>query len=401
MAAPPAVEAARLVLQLRSAEDQAAVHARLAELGPVHMMPWKAVVVTSYAACRKVMTDPAYATVDATWRDRITPGWRANQSLVTLHSALPTTNPPSHACLRRTLTAGLSPTAAAALRPQLTAAAERCLDDLAAALAADGTTDLVPVLAERLPMEILCTWLGLPTGDAGLLAGLTRRWSVAYELGPSPEQLADADRAHQALHEYLRPHLMDRHHAPTDDTLSRWLLPAPRGGGLDTTRVLTNTTVLLLGAKDLSALITAAVHTLLTDPSLAGGLREGTVCAAALGAEIARLRPPVGVVTRVATRDTLLAGVPVEAGSLVHALIGPANRDPARANTMLTFGAGMHYCPGAPLTRLHLQTLLPLIARCFPALRLAEPLPRSTGVAFPHLPRLLVTEAPRGRKPRA
>ena len=393
MDVPDAVEAARLVLRLRTAEDQAVVYGRLAALGPVHVMPWKAVVVTSHQACRQVLADAAWATLDGGRRDRITPGWRANPSLVGFHSSLITTNPPAHAGLRRTLTAGLSPRAVAGLGAGVAAAVGRCLDEVGAALAADGTADLVPVLSERLPTEILCTWLGLPTGDAPALARLTRRWSLAFELGPSPAQLADADRAHAALQDYLRPHLLRRRSAPGDDTLSRWQLPAPHGGGLDITQALDNTALMFLGAKDLTALTTSAAHTLLSDPSLVARLRQDSTSAVAAAENIARLHPPIAVVTRVASRDMLLGGVTVEAGRIVHALLQPANRDSAHVGAGLAFGAGIHYCPGASLTRLQLRTLLPAVASRFPALRIAAAAP-TRGVAFPHRPSLLVTDRP-------
>ncbi|MEU9194568.1 cytochrome P450 [Streptomyces hundungensis] len=360
-------------------------------------MPWKAVVVTSYAACRHVLADPVYEAVDAAWRDRIAPGWRANSSVVPMHCALPTTNPPAHAALRKIVTAGLSRQDTAARKDQLAATAGRCLDEVEALLAAYGSVDLVPALSERFATESVLTWLGLPVVDADRLAGLTRRWSVAYELAPSAAQLADADVAHEALRTYLLPHLEHRLRAPGDGAISRWLRPAPDGGGLDLAQALTETTVLMLGAKDISALITEALLALLEDPSVGETLRQGPRDASAVAEDITRRRPPVSVVTRVTARDTALEGVPIEAGRIVHALIRAAHQDPAATTSSLTFGAGVHYCPGAPLARLHLETLLPLFACRLPGLRLIAPPTQPEGVAFPHVPRLLVIGRPAGR----
>ncbi|MEV6048350.1 cytochrome P450 [Streptomyces xanthochromogenes] len=394
MGSADAVEAARLVLALRTCEDQVAVYARLAQLGPVHVMPWKAVVVSDYALCRRVLLDRRCEVLDASWRDRLTPGWRANPSLVAFHSSLLTTNPPRHAPLRGSLTAGLSPGQVTAMRPAVAAAVEGCLDDLAGVVAREGEADLVAVLSERLPGEMLCAWMGLPAHDAPHLIRLARRWSVACELGPTPAQLADADRAYAGLRDYLLPHLLHRSRMPGEDALSQWLVPAPDGGGLDPAAAVTHAALMFLGAKDLTALITSAAHTLLTDASLARRLREDPAAAVTTAEELARRRPPIAVLTRVATAGMRLGDVSVEAGRIVHTLLQPANCGGPPAGNALAFGAGAHYCPGASLTRLCLRTLLPHLARRVPDLSLAAAPPTVEGVVFPRLRSLLVGAAP-------
>ncbi|MEV7441304.1 hypothetical protein AB0O22_09145 [Streptomyces sp. NPDC091204] len=393
MLGPRAIEAARLMLRLRTAEDQAVVYARLSELGPVHVMPWKTVVVTNYELCRHVLVDPSYAALDAAWRDQLTPGWRTNRCLVTFHTALVTMNPPAHAPLRRTLTAELSPRVVAALGPRVAAAVDRCLEGVAETMAGGGIVDLVPALAAKLPIEILCIWLGLPTQDASQLAQLTRRWSAAHDISPTPGQLADADLAHDTLCAYLLPHLEQRRRAPGDDTLSRWLLPAPHGGGLDIGQVLASTALAFLGAKDLTTLITSAVHVLIAAPSLASRLRQDAACAEAVAEDVIRLHPAIAIMSRVATREMVLGGVSVAAGSLVQLLVHPANREAAETSSTLSFGAGIHYCPAASLNRLTLRILLAQLAARFPTLVCSDGPVKTEGVVFPHLPQLRATYA--------
>ena len=88
-----------------------------------------------------------------------------------------------------------------------------------------------------------------------------------------------------------------------------------------------------------------------------------------------------------------IAGVRLREGDKIAALLGSANRDPAAfadadafdiardPNPHIAFGAGIHFCLGAPLARLEMQQSLPMLAERFPTLRPAGPaVPRGTFV---------------------
>jgi cytochrome P450 len=79
-----------------------------------------------------------------------------------------------------------------------------------------------------------------------------------------------------------------------------------------------------------------------------------------------------------------LAGHAIPAGQTVLAWIGSANRDEARfadpeqldvrrePNPHLAFGSGIHYCLGAPLTRLEARVALGIIFRRLAGLERAD-----------------------------
>jgi cytochrome P450 len=100
--------------------------------------------------------------------------------------------------------------------------------------------------------------------------------------------------------------------------------------------------------------------------------------------ELMRIDPPLHMFTRYALTDCEpVPGVEVKKGDTIGLMLAAAGRDPDRfpqpdrfvANrddgTHLAFGAGIHFCIGAPLARLELQLALPVLFRRLPNLRLA------------------------------
>ena len=94
---------------------------------------------------------------------------------------------------------------------------------------------------------------------------------------------------------------------------------------------------------------------------------------------------------RTATQDLEIGGVAIKAGQKIVSLLGSANRDEEvfpDADTMnlsrernphIGFGAGIHFCIGAPLARLEMSVSLPELFKRFPALELAgTPVRRNT-----------------------
>jgi cytochrome P450 len=81
----------------------------------------------------------------------------------------------------------------------------------------------------------------------------------------------------------------------------------------------------------------------------------------------------------------VIEGTRIEPYSQVLAILGAANRDPARyqrpaesemarvAPAPLSFGAGGHYCLGAALARMEAQIAVPLLVGMLPRLALAGP----------------------------
>jgi cytochrome P450 len=121
-------------------------------------------------------------------------------------------------------------------------------------------------------------------------------------------------------------------------------------------------------------------------PQLLALLRERPALLKAAVEELLRLCPAINhSMSRVAVERTELAGVTVPLGTTVTASLPAANRDtcafanpdeldlqrPGRRH--LSFGRGVHFCLGAHLARVELQTALHTLLTQMPRLRLATP----------------------------
>jgi cytochrome P450 len=125
------------------------------------------------------------------------------------------------------------------------------------------------------------------------------------------------------------------------------------------------------------------VLSLLEHPAQLDRLRAAPALLPSAIEEVLRYRSPVQAAFRATTETVELHGRRIPRGQLVCAMIGAANRDPARfadphrfdiardPNPHIAFGHGIHFCIGAPLARLEARVALPMLLERLPELRLA------------------------------
>jgi len=155
----------------------------------------------------------------------------------------------------------------------------------------------------------------------------------------------------------------------TDQVLSEGLLLVD--GGAETTRtVITGALLALIEHPD-------QLRRLLDEPSMLPVAVE----------EFIRWVTPILNMRRTATRDTEVAGTPVEAGDELLLMYPSANRDeavfdaPARfdvgrePNPHVAFGFGTHFCLGAALARLEIRVMFEELLPRLKDLRLAPDSP--------------------------
>lgn len=284
--------------------------------------------------------------------------------------------PPRHTRLRGLVLRAFTSRRIAALEPEIATLSHQLIDALPA-----GGSDLLRTFGQKLPVIIIARLLGVPEGMADELL----RWSNAmvgmYMAGRTREAEDRANNAALEFSAFLRGYVEARRNDPRDDLITHLIAAEAEGERLTTDELIT-TCILLLNAGH-----EATVHTIGNGVKTLLGTRaprkvlgpeaiEGTV------EEILRYDPPLHMFTRWAYEDIEVMGHRFRRGDQVGLLLAAANRDPSgwedpdrfdptrpiRANA--SFGAGLHFCVGAPLARLELQIALPILFERLPKLKL-------------------------------
>jgi hypothetical protein len=292
--------------------------------------------------------------------------------------------PPQHTRLRRLVAGAFARGHVERLRPRVRELADT-LADRVADLGADGSpVDLIAEYAEPLPVQVIAELLGVPERDWHLL----RPWSNAivkmYEYEVSETQRLAAERASAEFVDYLRELVAARRRDPGDDLISSLIAETDRDGArLSEDELITTCTLLLNAGHEATVNVVGnGMSALLTHPDQLAATRSDDALVASAVEELIRYDSPLQLFERTAITDTTVGDVVVQQGQKIAALLGAANRDPAvfalpdtfdvtRAeNPHIGFGAGIHFCVGAPLARVELQTSLHTLLTRFPALAL-------------------------------
>ncbi len=289
--------------------------------------------------------------------------------------------PPDHTRVRRLVSKAFTPRYVEGLRPRVRAIMDELVDRVAGA----GEFDLLRELAEPLPVTVIAEMLGVPPSDRHLL----RPWSAdickMYELNPTIEMQRDAVRASVEFSEYLRALARERRRRPGEDLISQLALAVDEGERL-TEDELVGTCVLLLNAGHEATVNATGIAwwTLFRNPDALRRLREDRSLLPTAIEELLRFDTPAPMFERWVLEDFELHGVRIPRGAELGLLFASANRDPAAfdrpdeldlardPNPHLTFGAGIHFCLGAPLGRQELQVSFGTILERLPNLELVE-----------------------------
>jgi unspecific monooxygenase len=286
---------------------------------------------------------------------------------------------PRHTRLRKLVLRAFTSRRIAALGPEIEALTHELIDTFP-----ENEFDLLAAFATRIPVIIICRLLGVPEDRADDLL----RWSNAmvsmYQARRTRAVEDEAIAATEAFVAFMRDYVDQRRGDPRDDLITELIQAEEEGEKLSTDELI-STCILLLNAGHEATVhaMAIAVKTLLEHKVSTDALSPDAIDATI--EETLRFDPPLHMFTRHVYEDTTLYGQDFKRGDEIGLLLGAANRDPdmwddpnsfdpsRRVKPNTSFGAGVHFCIGAPLARLELKYALPILfARC-PSLTIIAP----------------------------
>jgi cytochrome P450 len=254
---------------------------------------------------------------------------------------------------------------------------ERVGSELIDRFAGRGRAELVREFTFPYPTQIIAGLLGLPRADHPRF----QRWSISLLSFTVNRERGIAASA--ALKDYFAPILAARRQEPRDDLISTLARAEIDGERLSDEEIFSFLRLLLPAGVETTYRSTGnLLFGLLSDPAQLDAVRSDRSLIPQAIEEAVRWEAPLLVITRVATRDTELAGVPIPAGSAVMPMLGAANRDEGRypdpdrfdifrkALPPISWGHGVHLCLGMHLARLEMRVALELLLDRLPGLRL-------------------------------
>lgn len=292
---------------------------------------------------------------------------------------------PRHQRFRRVVTPAVSPRALAAMEGELRARTGALLDTLPSG----EPCDFLLEVAVELPLQATAILLGVPEEDRHMLMD----WSNAtldYEGRELGESSPAAEQAAAAMADYGRRLVEDKRRRGGDDMLGAVCRASfdddePLG---ELEQLMFFNLLIAAGSETTRNAIALGLAALVDNPDQLAALRHDLALVPGAVEEVLRWTSSTLYNRRTATRDVVLAGVPLRAGDKVTLWWASADRDervfddPFRfdvrrtPNPHVAFGYRSHFCLGANLARLEIRIVLEELLARFSDIALAGPIER-------------------------
>lgn len=269
-------------------------------------------------------------------------------------------DPPQHRQFRSLVSQAFTPRMIEQLSPRIAAITNELLDQVAS----QGEMDVVRDLATSLPVTVIAELLGIPAS----LREDFKRWSDAvlasHEETTEEEKQALFQEIENMFQAFTQILTFRREH-PQNDLMSALLSASIEGRRLSDQELLGFCVLLLVAGNETTTNMLGNLILCLDEhPNAFARIRADRRLLPGAIEEALRYYSPVKTTMRRTTTEVTLGTQRIEAGQMLCAWIGSANRDEASfpdadqfviersPNRHMAFGRGVHFCLGAPLARL-------------------------------------------------
>ena len=230
-------------------------------------------------------------------------------------------------------------------------------------------------IAVNYPLYVILTLMGLPESDFGFMLKLTQEIFGSNDEEMAREGSADAAESFMAvvmeMFAYFTTLTASRREHPTDDLASAIANATVNGEPMSDMDTLSYYAIVASAGHDTtSAGIAGGLLALIQNPDQLARLQADPSLMGTAVEEIIRWVVPVKEFMRTAQADTVVRGVPIKKGDAVLLSYVSANRDEEvftdpdtfdvgrDPNKHLSFGYGVHFCLGASLARMEINSFL-------------------------------------------
>ncbi|HEX7781599.1 MAG TPA: cytochrome P450 [Sphingobium sp.] len=302
-------------------------------------------------------------------------------------------DPPRHGAWRAIFNAAVTPKTPAMMEPFVRADVRRHI----ARFAQSGECDIVAELCEPVPAETICHLVGVEEDRVPVI----REAAIAmFAAQGNPEEFGrrQADFAAVTVSE-----VHARRERPRDDFLSSLADMTVEGRSLDDEDYVVLLAAFLgAGHHSTTSALASMIYEIFSVAERKERLLADPTLIAVAVEEALRLHPPFFGFFRRTSAEVEVAGVAIPEGQDVYVGWAAANRDPAmfdepacfrldrENNRHMSFGFGIHNCPGANLARMEMRVVLEELLASFPDMRVAgdPPAYRFGGGDYSFIPEL-------------
>ena len=292
-------------------------------------------------------------------------------------------DPPDHTRIRKIFQQAFTPKSILGLERNI----NKLVDSYLVMMHEKKKFDFVSDFSFRLPVDVVCSVLGVPSEDRHLIRDWAHKILGALEPKLTHKQFNEGSSAVINFKQYLKDQIKFRkthkHINKANEVLS--LLIEAEGLELSETELLHQCIFMLNAGHETSTnMLSHGLNELINHRDQYKSLQKEPGRIDTAIDEILRFQPPIQINNRRCLEKTKLGDVVVPEGTSVHMIIAGANRDPLQffkpetfdisrsPNRHLSFGLGIHICAGINLARVEAKVAFQSLMSSFREINLLK-----------------------------